>query len=161
MLVRIRRWRDFSALAEPLELLRSWDEPAYRHPEVPMPREAVGATLLSPFDPVVWFRPRLERLWGFDYRIEIYVPAAQRRWGYYVLPFLLDGALVARVDLKADRSAGRLLVRAAWAERGVEHARVAHALAAELVSHGSWLGCDDVVVEPRGDLATALRHAVP
>ena len=140
--------------------VRGWDEPAYRHPEVPMPRAVEGARLVSPFDPLVWFRPRLERLWRFDYRIEIYVPAADRRWGYYVLPFLLDGELVARVDLKADRDAARLLVRAAWAEDDVDHVRVADALADELRDHGTWLDCPEVVVEDRGDLATALRAAV-
>lgn len=134
-----------------------WGDLAYRHPDVPMPREVTGARLLSPFDPLVWFRPRLERLWDFDYRIEIYVPAEQRRWGYYVLPFLLDGELVARVDLKADRDARRLLVRSAWVEDGHDPARVARALAGELRAHAAWLDLTELAVEHRGDLADALR----
>lgn len=140
--------------------VRGWGRTVYRHPDVPMPREVVGGRLLSPFDPVVWFRPRLERLWHVDYRIEIYVPREKRRWGYYVLPFLLDDALVGRVDLKADRGAGVLRVRSAWAEDGVDHVRVARALRDELAGHGSWLGCRDIAVEDTGDLAPALRAAV-
>jgi len=136
-----------------------WGAPAYRHPEVPMPRSVEGARLLSPFDPLVWFRPRLERLWGFEYRIEIYVPRDQRRWGYYVLPFLLDGELVARVDVKADRDARVLRVLGAFAEDGVDRARVARELAAELRAYGAWLGCPDVAVVDHGDLAPALRAA--
>ena len=139
--------------------VHGWDEVAYRHPEVPMPRSVQGARLLSPFDPLVWFRPRLERLWGFDYRIEIYVPRDQRRWGYYVLPFLLDGALVARVDVKADRDARVLRVLGAFAEDGVEHVRVARELLAELRAYGAWLGCPNVAVVDNGDLAPALRRA--
>lgn len=139
--------------------VRGWGDVAYRHPDVPMPRRVEAATLLSPFDPLVWYRPRLERLWGFDYRIEIYVPRGKRRWGYYVLPFLLDGELVARVDLKADRGAGRLRVLGAFAEDGVDVRRVARALHAELAAHGAWLGCPDVEVVDHGDLAPALRDA--
>lgn len=139
--------------------VRGWDEVAYRHPEVPMPREVTGARLLSPFDPLVWFRPRLERLWHFDYRIEIYVPKDQRRWGYYVLPFLLDGELVARVDLKADRSAGVLRVRSAWVEADRDPHRVAARLRAELHRHAAWLGLEDVTVAPNGDLAGHLVDA--
>ena len=136
------------------------DDLWYRHPDVPMPREVAGARLLSPFDPLVWFRPRLERLWGFDYRIEIYVPRAQRRWGYYVLPFLLDGALVGRVDLKVDRDARVLRVAAAWREEGQDPVRVASALARELHAHARWHDCRDVQVAPEGDLSTALGHVV-
>lgn len=140
--------------------VRGWDEVAYRHPEVVMPRTVEGVRLLSPFDPLVWFRPRLERLWHFDYRIEIYVPREQRRWGYYVLPVLLDGALVARVDLKADRANATLSVRSAWAEAGADRRRVARALVGELAAHGAWLGCPDLAVEDVGDLAPSLRAAV-
>ena len=151
-------------LAEAGELVATrvegWDELAYRHPEVPMPREVSGARLLSPFDPLVWFRPRLARLWDFDYRIEIYVPRDQRRWGYYVLPFLLDGELVARVDLKADRDAGTLLVRSAWVEAGHDAVRVARELAGELHAHARWQGLGEVVVEPAGDLASTLAGVV-
>jgi uncharacterized protein YcaQ len=136
------------------------DDLWYRHPDIPMPREVTGARLLSPFDPLVWFRPRLERLWDFAYRIEIYVPRHKRRWGYYVLPFLLDGELVARVDLKADRDARVLRVAAAWVEDGHDPLRVARELAVELHRHAAWQDLTDVAVGPVGDLATALADAV-
>lgn len=137
-----------------------WREIAYLHPDAES--KAIDArALLSPFDPVVWFRPRAERLFGFDYRIEIYVPKERRRWGYYVLPFLLGDQLVARVDLKADRGAKKLLVLAAYAERGVKQADVAEALAGELNVVAGWLGLDGGVdVGSRGNLARPLRGAI-
>jgi uncharacterized protein YcaQ len=100
------------------------------------------------------------RLFGFRYRIEIYTPAAARVHGYYVLPFLLDEALVARVDLKSDRQAGVLLVQGAFAEPSVEPEAVAGPLAVQLRRTAEWLELDDVVVGERGDLAAALRRAV-
>ncbi len=133
-----------------------WGEPAYLHPQATRPRRIEGRALLTPFDPVVWERPRVERLFGFRYRIEIYVPEAERRYGYYVMPFLLDDALVARVDLKSDRAAGLLLVKGAFAEDGHERARVARELAAELRDLASWLGLGDVAVSDNGDLAAPL-----
>ena len=108
-------------------------EPAgYLHPEARLPRKVEGRALLSPFDNLIFFRDRVERLWDFYYRIEIYVPEPKRIHGYYVLPFLLDGDLVARVDLKTDRKAGALLVKGAFAEAGVDRPRVGRELRAEL-----------------------------
>ena len=135
-----------------------WSEPAYLHPEARRPRSISGRALLSPFDPVVWFRPRAERLFGFRYRIEIYVPEAERVHGYYVLPFLLDGELVARVDLKADRGASILRVRGAFAEAGVDHGRVAAELAGALEELAHWLALGSVAVDPRGDLSRTLAR---
>jgi uncharacterized protein len=137
-----------------------WSQPAFLHPEATLPRRIEARALLSPFDPVVWNRERALRLFGFHYRIEIYVPREQRRHGYYVLPFLLDDRLVARVDLKSDRRAGVLRVLSAHAEDGVDRVRVGRELATELATFASWQGLGDVAVHTAGDLAPALRRAV-
>jgi hypothetical protein len=138
-----------------------WDAPAYLWHEAKRPRSLPARALLSPFDSLVFFRPRAERLFDFHYRIEIYTPEPKRIYGYYVLPFLLDERLVARVDLKSDRQAGVLRVQGAFAEPGVDHPHVARELAAELELCAGWLGLSGgVVVGERGDLAPALKLAV-
>lgn len=142
---------------EPVEV-DGWTAPAYLRAGQVVPRVSRGTTLLCPFDPLIFFRPRVERLFDFHYRIEIYVPEPKRQFGYYVWPFLLDGELVGRVDLKADRTRGALLVPGAFVEPGRDADRVAEALASELRTMASWLGLDDVVVGERGDLAAALRR---
>jgi uncharacterized protein YcaQ len=137
-----------------------WDQPAYLHPEARLPRRTAGAALLSPFDSLIWERDRTERIFGFHYRIEIYVPAPQRVYGYYVLPFLLDGELVGRVDLKADRKTGTLVARGVYHEKGRDPRRVATALADELVGMCEWLGLGAVRVERNGNLAGELAPLI-
>lgn len=153
-----------AALVSTGELARvevdGWSSPAYLTVGQKIPRRDQGTALLCPFDPLIFFRPRVERLFDFHYRIEIYVPAAKRQYGYYVWPFLLDGELVARVDLKADRTSGALQVLGAFSEHGRDRTRVAAALAAELVTMAGWLGLPDVTIGTRGDLASALRRHV-
>jgi uncharacterized protein YcaQ len=141
--------------------VRGWTAPAYLWATARRPRVLPARALLSPFDPLIWFRDRALRLFGFHYRIEIYTPAAQRKHGYYVLPFLLGEDLVARVDLKADRQRGVLLVQSAWLEPGFDGALVASNLASSLLELAHWLELTDVVVMPRGDLSGDLKRSLP
>ncbi|MEV1114747.1 crosslink repair DNA glycosylase YcaQ family protein [Actinosynnema sp. NPDC049800] len=145
-----------AGVLEPVEV-QGWGVPAYRHVEVRVPRRITGRALLCPFDPLIWERARTERIFDFFYRIEIYVPGPKRVHGYYVFPFLLDGELVGRVDLKADRAAGVLRVQAAYAEPGADVGRVAVELAAELRHMADWLELEDVEVVLKGDLAGVLK----
>ncbi len=137
-----------------------WTAPAYLRVGQSVPRFERGTALLCPFDPLIWFRPRVQRLFKFRFRIEIYTPAPKREFGYYVWPFMLDGQLVGRVDLKAERTSDALNVVGAFAEEGQDAGRVATALARELRSMASWLGLRDVTVGERGDLVGALRAAL-
>lgn len=141
---------------EPVQV-DEWTAPAYLRTGQAVPRSDRGTALLCPFDPLIFFRPRVERLFGFHYRIEIYTPAAKRQYGYYVWPLLLDGELVARVDLKADRNSGALHVPGAFIEPGRDPARVAGELADQLATMAGWLGLDRVTVGERGDLVAALK----
>lgn len=140
--------------------VRGWRHAAYVARDARRPRRITGAALLSPFDNLIWFRDRTERLFDVRVRLEIYVPEHKRAHGYYVLPFLEDEAITARVDLKADRQAGVLRVQAAWREPDATP-ETSRRLAGELVRMAGWLGLGGVVVRERGDLAEALREALP
>ncbi len=137
-----------------------WSTPAYIDPDAVRPREITGTTLLSPFDPVVWYRERAERLFDFRYRIEIYVPEPKRVYGYYVLPLMVDGALVGRVDLKADRKNRALWVRSAFREEGTDARGVAREMSQELQRFAGWLGLDSIELERKGNVMSELRRAL-
>ena len=140
--------------------VENWKEPGYLSSAARMPRSIGGACLLSPFDPVVWYRPRAERLFDFHYRIEIYVPQEKRKWGYYVLPFRVGDRIVARVDLKADRKARRLLVLKAHEEPNIARLECAERLAGELTMLRDWLALDTIRVSRNSNFARALASAL-
>ena len=141
-------------------LVDGWEEQAYLSADARLPRQIGGASLLSPFDPVVWFRPRALRLFNFHYRIEIYVPASKRKWGYYVLPFRVGDQIVARVDLKADRQNRSLLVLAVHEEAHIDQVTCLDSLARELHALKSWLKLDDVCVTKNSGFSKQLAAAV-
>ena len=140
-------------------MVEGWNKPAYLDPAARKPRSIEAAALLSPFDNLIWFRERTERLFGVRIRLEIYTPAHKREHGYYVLPLLQNETITARVDLKADRQAGVLRVQAAWREP-LTGPETAHRLAGELVRMAGWLGLERVEVGGKGDLAAALAEAL-
>jgi uncharacterized protein len=144
---------------EPVEV-EGWAPPAYLRAGRIVPRHDRGTALLCPFDPLIFFRPRVQRLFDFHYRIEIYTPAPKRQYGYYVWPLLLDGRLVGRVDLKAERARNALHVIGAFVEPGQASSPVVAALAGQLASMASWLDLAEVTVGDRGDLAGPLAHAL-
>jgi uncharacterized protein YcaQ len=149
-------------LAEAGELeavqVQGWRGKAWMVAGAPIPRALRAATILSPFDPLLRDRDRAERLLAVRYKIGLYTPAAQREHGYYVYPFLLGERIAARIDLKSDRKAGRLLVQEAHLEAGADAGEVVAALAAELTTAAAWQGLADVSVMKKGDLAAALSR---
>jgi uncharacterized protein YcaQ len=153
-----------SELVEEGQLLAAhvdgWREPAYIHPCAHVPRTVDARAFVTPFDSLVWDRGRLERMFGMKYTIEIYVPAHKRVYGYYVCPFLLGDALVARCDLKADRAGKVLMVQSAFLEPGQDARRVVPDLTSELRQMQAWLQLDRIEVAERGDLAARLRKSV-
>jgi hypothetical protein len=140
--------------------VEGWREPAYLHRSAYANSTIDACALLSPFDPLIWHRPRAARLFEFDHRFEIFVPQEKRRWGTYVLPFLYGERLVARVDLKADRPNRSLQVLAAYIESHADEQEVATALATELRTLATWLKFESIVLEQRGNFFSALQLAL-
>jgi uncharacterized protein YcaQ len=127
-----------------------WREPAFLHRDARLPRSISAQTLLAPFDPLIWFRPRTKRLFEFDYRFEIFVPPGKVKWGRYVMPLLLGDRLVARVDVKAGRENSRLMALAVFLEDDCDTDQTFEAMAKELRTLAGWLGLESVAFPPRG-----------
>jgi uncharacterized protein YcaQ len=140
--------------------VEGWNEPAYIRSGVTVTDKVKATALLSPFDSLIWKRDRTERLFGFRYRIEIYVPQAARKYGYYVMPFLMGDQLVARVDLKADRQKSTLIVKSTYLEEGQDSGLVTGELAPQLGAMSQWLGLEQVSVDRRGNLSRELAAAI-
>lgn len=138
--------------------VENWKHAAYLHSDAATPAEIDAHALISPFDSLIWMRPRSERLFGFHYRLAFYTPKHKRKQGYYVMPFLSGDRLVARVDLKSDRKESRLLVLGGHTEAGIAPADVAPALKAELGTLAQWLDLKRVTIKSRTELASALRR---
>jgi len=156
--LRVRELVEQGELSE--VTIEDWTDIAYLSRSARSPRQIRGASLLSPFDPVVWFRPRAERLFDFRYRIEIYVPKPKRKWGYYVLPFRVGDRLVARVDLKADRHSSVLRVQSAHPEVGIDEQEVTVALARELQLLAEWLQLDRTGVVSRDRFSRSIAKSL-
>ena len=137
-----------------------WKQPAYVVPDVAIPKSINARAIVSPFDPLMWERSWTRAVFGFEYQIEIYVPAPKRVYGYYVLPFLMGDRFAARVDLKADRKASKLLVHSAHVEVGRDESEVADALAVELSAVAEWLSLESISVARKGNLSRALRRSL-
>jgi uncharacterized protein YcaQ len=154
----------FDELVEDRRLERvrveGWKQPAFVVPGVGIPESVDARAIVSPFDPVLWERKWTKAVFDFEYQIEIYVPAAKRVYGYYVLPFLMGDRFAARVDLKADRKASTLIVHAAYVEAGLDAAAVAAALSNELRTMAMWLSLESFAVGPKGNLARLLKRAL-
>lgn len=139
--------------------VEGWNKAGFRLRSSKLPRAVNASALLSPFDPLIWHRARCERLFHFYYRIEIYVPETKREFGYYVLPYLHGETIVGRIDVKADRKAGVLLVKGAWHEEGVDPAEIATGLAQELGELARFQNLSSVDIANKGNLAPALTSA--
>jgi len=141
--------------------VEGWKEPAFTLPETELPKDKPAkTTLLSPFDPLVWYRPRTERLWDFHYRIEIYTPEPKRIYGYYSLPILWNGQIAGRIDLKNDRQNKQLLIQSAWHEPNIEPAALAKDLSKHLSQTAKWQNCSDIQVKKKGNLSAALSKLI-
>lgn len=138
--------------------VEGWTQPAFLHRDARIPRTMNASALLSPFDSLIWFRKRTERLFGFHYRLAFYTPKHKRTHGYYVMPVLQGDRLVARVDLKADRKAGLLLVQAGHCEAGLDEKIVSPQLTIRLRALASWLGLDDIRMTAQSALLRELRR---